>query len=73
MLPHDMRNTLSVVHQNAMTAALRLEMCIAKHGKGSAKTAEAGTKSAQEQRTLDDTISLMARIAETMVSAGTRQ
>ena len=73
MLPHDMRNTLSVVHQNAMTAALRLEMCIAKHGKGSAKTAEAGTKTAQEQRTLDDTISLMARIAETMLSAGTRQ
>ena len=73
MLPHDMRNVLSVVHQNALSAALRHELCMTKHGKSSDKTIEAGKRFAHEQRTLDDTIALMARVAETMLSAGTRQ
>ena len=72
-LPLDMRNILSVVHQNVVTATLRHELCMSKHGKTSAKTIEAATDRAKEQRTYDDTVALMARIAETMLAAGTAQ
>ena len=47
------------------------ELCMSKHGKNSAKTIEAATNRAKEQRTYDDTVALMARIAETMLAAGT--
>ena len=70
-LPLDMRNILSVVHQNTVTANCKHELCMSKHGKNSAKTLEAATNRAKEQRTYDDTVALLARIAETMLAAGT--
>ena len=73
MLPQDMRNTLSVVNQCALSASLRHELCMSKHGRTSDRTIESGKRFAHEQRTLGDTIALMARVAETMLSAGTKQ